>query len=170
MGPKAHPHRQGLLHVAPAGMFSPSPLPADTPPIQGCIPLPVGGAPARSEAELGAIPGIQSPGLPQDLPRQLQALIAQELEEELGLRLAELPGAQLRLTGIAFNLLNLRPEICTLLVLGHPVPLRLSPEYHGPPLCLDAAPPARFFSQFDAGAITPPGAGALYLGLSTLMP
>jgi len=168
LGPKAHPHRQGLLHVAPAGMFSPS----------SAGPSPV---PAQSEAELSPPLGVATPGSPpaerggsgalaHSLPAQLHALIAQELEEELGLRLADCPGAQLRLTGLAFNLLNLRPEICALLVLAHPIPLRLSQEYDGPPLVYPAAPPVDFFARFDAGAITPPGAGALYLGLSALMP
>lgn len=66
------PHRTGLLHVVPSGMFAP--------------------------------------------PYSVIENVRRELKEELGVDLDPL---RLRLTGVAVPALNLRPEICTMLLLRH---------------------------------------------------
>ncbi len=87
MRARTMPHRAGLLHVVPSGMFAP--------------------------------------------PYSVTENVRRELKEELGLDLDPLG---LRLTGVAVAALNLRPEICTALVLRRRPLARLSRDEFAPRL------------------------------------
>lgn len=95
-------------------------------------------------------------------PYSVVETVRQELREELGL---ELDPARLYFSGMALNLLNMRPEICTLLRLDGPAPARLNDEFK--PGLLRIPLTQNKWSP-DPGAISPAGAGALFLGLRLL--
>ncbi|MCS7041242.1 MAG: hypothetical protein NZR01_00445 [Bryobacteraceae bacterium] len=100
-------------------------------------------------------------------PYSITANVRRELEEETGLGLP--PGA-LRLTGVAVNLRNLRPEICTLLVVERPPEALSAAEFDPTPLRVpvpvrarEAAPAWLAETEF-----TPPAAAALLLAARLL--
>ncbi len=121
--PKSMPRREGLLHVAPSGMFAP--------------------------------------------PWSVAANVSRELKEETGL---ELPPGALRLTGVAVNLRNLRPEICTLLVVHGPPEALDGDEFASPPLAVPIPVQAGRGrpSVFAGTEFTPPAAAALLLAARLL--
>jgi hypothetical protein len=102
-------------------------------------------------------------------PCSVRRLVQTELAEELPGFPAE--AGRLYLAGVAVNLLNLRPEICTLLVLEGPAWLpALNAEYRGEACVVDYRSDAELLRELDlrAGTATPPGAAALYLGTRLL--
>jgi hypothetical protein len=102
-------------------------------------------------------------------PCAVGRLVREELEEEL-------PGfafdqGRLYLAGVAVNLLNLRPEICTVLVVdGEAAPPELNDEYRGQAHVVEYHSDEQLVKALDlrAGTATPPGVGALYLGTRLL--
>ncbi len=100
-------------------------------------------------------------------PFSVTANVANELREELGLPLS---AGRLYLSGAAVNLLNLRPEICTVFVLDDPGRLVANGEF------LPGLERVRLGSDEEmssalhltADNITPPGAAALFLGARLL--
>lgn len=100
-------------------------------------------------------------------PYSLTQTVAQELHEELGL---PLDTTRLYCTGLAINLLNLRPEVCTLLLLDSSAGARLSAEFQPGLTRVPLASDRKIVQSLglDAGNITPTGAAALFLGLRLL--
>lgn len=100
-------------------------------------------------------------------PYSVAANVRRELREETGLELG--PGA-LRLTGVAVNLKNLRPEICTLLVVSRPPEALPSNEFEPAPLRVPVPVRPEDTSPADvSGAeFTPPAAAALLLAARLL--
>lgn len=102
-------------------------------------------------------------------PGSVRRQVMEELAEELPGLSAQ--SGTLYFSGIALNLLNLRPEICTVLVLDGPArEPRLNAEYRGGACLVEYRGDARLVRELDlrAGTATPPGAGALYLGTRLL--
>jgi hypothetical protein len=102
-------------------------------------------------------------------PYSIRHTVLTELSEELpGLRLP--PSAPIYFTGIAINLYNLRPELCTMVIVERPPALQLGDEF------LPGARVVPFGSdthlvralQLHTTPITPPGAAALFLGATVL--
>jgi hypothetical protein len=100
-------------------------------------------------------------------PYSVAANVATELREELGLTLQP---RSLYLSGVAVNLLNLRPEICTLLVIDDPGPLTPNHEFLPGLARVPVASDASLIRalHLHPGSITPPGAAALFLGTRLL--
>lgn len=100
-------------------------------------------------------------------PWSVEANVGRELAEEAGIQLA--PHA-LRLTGVAVNLRNLRPEICTLLVVEHPPAALAEQEFETAPLAvpLPAGRPRHSVPRCLPAAFIPPGAAALLLAARLL--
>lgn len=100
-------------------------------------------------------------------PYSVTANVAVELREELGL---DLSAGRLYLSGAAVNLLNLRPEICTVFVMDDPGPLAANEEFlpglERVPLAADAGMIRALHLTPDS--VTPPGAAALFLGARLL--
>lgn len=100
-------------------------------------------------------------------PYSVAANVRRELRQETGLELV--PGA-LRLTGVAVNLKNLRPEICTLLVVSRPPEALPCGEFEPAPLRVPV--PVRHADHSPAdvsgAAFTPPAAAALLLAARLL--
>jgi hypothetical protein len=102
-------------------------------------------------------------------PCSVSRLVREELAEEL-------PGfpsdaGRLYFSGVAVNLLNLRPEICTLLLVDGPAGApALNEEYRGGACVVEHRSDGQLVRDLDlrAGTATPPGAGALYLGTRLL--
>ncbi|WP_321475378.1 hypothetical protein [uncultured Paludibaculum sp.] len=100
-------------------------------------------------------------------PYSIVDTVAEELREELGV---QLDPARLYLSGIAINLLNLRPEVCTVLLLDGHEEFRLSSEF------LPGLTRVPFTTEADlirtlglhARTIAPAGAAAVFLGLRLL--
>jgi hypothetical protein len=100
-------------------------------------------------------------------PYSIENAVSIEMREELGVTLDP---ARLYFSGVGINLLNLRPEICTLLVLEEKEEFRLSDEF------LPGLTRIPFTTEADlihnlglhAGSISPAGAAALFLGLRLL--
>lgn len=100
-------------------------------------------------------------------PFSVTANVENELLEELSLPLSS---GRLLLSGAAVNLLNLRPEICTVFTLDDPGPLAASDEF------LPGLERVRLGSDEEIARalrltpenITPPGAAALFLGARLL--
>ncbi len=97
-------------------------------------------------------------------PYSVTANVENELREELGLSLA---AGRLYLSGAAVNLLNLRPEVCTLFVVDDPGKLHPNAEFEPRLLRVPLASDARLAESLDLhpGSIVPPGAAALFLGV-----
>jgi hypothetical protein len=102
-------------------------------------------------------------------PYSVAQTVRTELREELhGLRLP--PDAPIYFTGIAINLLNLRPEICTMVIVDRPPALRLGAEFQPGARVVSFGSDAhlvRVLHLHDT-PITPPGAAALFLGARVL--
>lgn len=100
-------------------------------------------------------------------PYSIENAISVEMREELG---GILDPARLYFSGVGVNLMNLRPEICTLLLLEEKDHFRLSDEF------LPGLTRIPFSTEADlirtlglhAGSIAPAGAAALFLGLRLL--
>ncbi|MBN9659738.1 MAG: hypothetical protein J0H49_16255 [Acidobacteria bacterium] len=100
-------------------------------------------------------------------PYSIENAVSVELREELGVDLD--PGC-LYFSGVATNLLNLRPEVCTLLVLDRAQEFRLSDEFLPGLTRVPLTTEADLIRSLDlhAGSISPAGAAALFLGLRLL--
>lgn len=100
-------------------------------------------------------------------PYSIENAVSIEMREELGVTLDP---SRLYFSGVATNLMNLRPEICTLLVLDRAQEFRLSDEF------LPGLTRIPFTTEADlihtlglhSGNISPAGAAALFLGLRLL--
>ena len=93
-----------------------------------------------------------------------------ELSEELhDIRLPKT--ARIYFTGIAINLLNLRPEICTMMIIDRPPRLRLGEEFlpgaRVVPFSSDTHL-VRAFQLRTTPVTPPPGAAARFLGAEVL--
>jgi len=100
-------------------------------------------------------------------PYSVTANVENELREELGL---ELGAGRFYLAGVAVNLLNLRPEICTLFVVDDPGALRPNAEFQPGLLRVPLSSDARLVESLDLrpDTIVPPGVAALFLGVRLL--
>ncbi|QOY89079.1 NUDIX hydrolase [Paludibaculum fermentans] len=100
-------------------------------------------------------------------PYSIEDTVSVELREELGV---ELDPSRLYFSGVATNLLNLRPEICTLLVLDKPEEFLLSDEFLPGLTRIPLATETELIQTLGlhAGNISPAGAAALFLGLRLL--
>lgn len=100
-------------------------------------------------------------------PWSVAANAGRELAEETGI---ELPAGALRLAGVAVNLRNLRPEICTLLVVQRPPAALAADEFDAAPIAVPV--PVRGgrgqLPAFGGTAFTPPAAAALLLAARLL--
>ncbi|HEY3440156.1 MAG TPA: hypothetical protein VGK29_05375 [Paludibaculum sp.] len=92
-----------------------------------------------------------------------------ELSEELH-DLDPPQDARIYFTGIAINLLNLRPEICTMVIVDRPPSLRLGAEFQPGARVVPFGSDAHLVRalQLHDTPITPPGAAALFLGARVL--
>lgn len=93
--------------------------------------------------------------------------VARELREETGLRLE---AGRLYLSGVAVNLLNLRPEICTLFTVDDPGRLELNGEFLPGVVRAGLGTDEEMVRALELTPerITPPGAAALFLGAGLL--
>ncbi|MGJ5819421.1 hypothetical protein [Paludibaculum fermentans] len=100
-------------------------------------------------------------------PYSIENAVSVELREELGV---DLDPSRLYFSGVGINLLNLRPEICTLLLLDHSGPFRLSDEFLPGLTRIPLTTEAELIHTLGlhAGTISPAGAAALFLGLRLL--
>lgn len=100
-------------------------------------------------------------------PYSVTANVANELKEELGL---DLSAGRLYLSGAAVNLLNLRPEICTVFVMDDPGTLAANEEFLPGLERLRLASDAEMIRalRLTPESMTPPGAAALFLGAKLL--
>ncbi|MBL0161583.1 MAG: hypothetical protein IPP47_31640 [Bryobacterales bacterium] len=102
-------------------------------------------------------------------PYSVAQTVRTELREELhGLRLPS--DAPIYFTGIAINLMNLRPEICTMVIVDRPPTLRLGAEFQPGARVVAFGSDAHLVRalQLHDTPITPPGAAALFLGARVL--
>jgi hypothetical protein len=100
-------------------------------------------------------------------PWSILATVDMEMREELGV---PAPADRVFLAGAAVNLLNLRPEICTLCVMDDPGALRLNAEFAPGLIRLPLGTDEAMARALDLqpASITPPGAAALFLGARLL--
>lgn len=102
-------------------------------------------------------------------PYSIRHTVLTELSEELpGLCLP--PATPIYFTGIAINLYNLRPEICTMVIIDRPPALQLGDEFLPGARVVPFGSDAHLVRalQLHTTPITPPGAAALFLGARVL--
>lgn len=102
-------------------------------------------------------------------PYSVRHTVLTELSEELdGIQLP--PAAKVYFTGVAVNLLNLRPEICTMVVIDRPPRLKLGAEFLPGARAVTFGTDAHLVRalRLRTAPITPPGAAALFLGARVL--
>ena len=102
-------------------------------------------------------------------PYSVRHTVLTELSEELhGIVLP--PQAPIYFTGVGINLLNLRPELCTMVIIDRPPQLRLGAEFLPGERIVPFGTDAHLVRalQLRTTPIAPPGAAALFLGARVL--